>query len=282
MPELPFYIARISLHPWEEPPISGTHGSGTVFFTGCRLHCVFCQNYQISQERQGQALSAEELLDYFFRLEEAGAHNINLVNPSHYSKRLAPLLKKAKERGLAIPIVWNSSAYEKPEDLRLLDSLIDIYLPDFKYYSNRLARRFSKVEHYRETAQAALEEMLRQVGPPVFSKGLLKKGMIVRHLQLPGQFFDSKKVLRYLHEQYADQIIISVMSQYQPMYRAKDYPGLNRRLLPIEYEKLLAYAEELGITEAYTQELETKEAESGHTPDFSQDWLHSEKIIMES
>lgn len=279
---LPYYVARVSLHPWEEPIISGNRGSGTVFFTGCRLHCVFCQNHAISQSHLGTAISENELLDYFFRLEAEGAHNLNLVSASHYAARLAGTLEKAKQRGLGIPIAWNSSGYDKVADLRRLEGLVDIYLPDFKYFSNAVAERYSKVSHYRETAMAALAEMNRQEPRPLIVDGLMRAGVLVRHLQLPGQYFDSRKILRYLYETYGDSIYLSVMSQYQPMYRAKEYPALNRRLLPLEYEKLLDFAIELGITQAFTQELSTETTELGHTPDFTQNWRLSSGIIKES
>ncbi len=278
---LPYHVARISLHPWEEPIISGNKGSGTVFFTGCRLHCVFCQNHVISQTHLGTAIQEAELLDYFFRLEEAGAHNINLVSASHYSARLAKTLEKARNRGLAIPVAWNSSGYDLVADLERLEGLIDIYLPDFKYYSNSLAERYSKVTHYRETVMAALAEMSRQQPRPVIADGLMRQGVLVRHLQLPGQYFDSRKIVRYLYDTYGNSIYMSLMSQYQPLYKATEYPALNRRLLPVEYEKLLDFAAGLGVTQAFTQDLSDESSEAGHTPDFMQNWRLSNGIVKE-
>lgn len=256
-----YKIARISLHPWEEPPISGSRGSGTVFFSGCALRCVFCQNHTISQgDCSGEFLEEGELLDYFFRLEEAGAHNLNLVSPSHYALPLSRTLREAKRRGLGLPVVWNSSGADRVAALRALEGLVDVYLPDFKFFSARSAARYCALPDYVARALAALDEMHRQQPRPIFEAGLMKRGLLVRHLLLPGRVFESKRLLRYLHARYGDAIYLSLMSQYLPLHRAEEFPELRRRVLPLEYGKLVDYAAELGIVQAYVQALAEEEA----------------------
>ncbi len=252
--------ARAALHFWEEPCISGTQGSGTVFFSGCNLRCVFCQNHNIALGEVGQAVSTERLAQIFLELQEKGAHNINLVTPTHFIPQIATALAAAKHQGLILPIVYNTGSYENIDSLRLLDGLVDIYLPDLKYYSPDLSLRFSHAADYFEKATVAIAEMYRQVGEPVFDKdalGLLKRGMIVRHLLLPGQTKDSKKILRYLYETYGDTIYISIMNQYTPLPHVAHIPELNRQVIAQEYERVLTFATRLGIQNGFYQEGDT-------------------------
>lgn len=252
-------VARVARHDWEEPPISGTRGSGTIFFSGCNMGCVFCQNHVISQaERIGKDLNSEELLHAMFALRDSGVHNINLVTPSHYADALIPVLRVARMKGLGIPVCWNSSGYDHVNTLKNLEGLVDIYLCDFKYYDNRYAVRYSKTPYYRESVMAALEEMYRQIPQnTVDTDGIMQRGVIVRHLLLPGLYFDSRKVLRYLSEQYGEHLYLSLMNQYTPLYGAENYPEINRKLYPLEYERLLDYAGSLSFEELYYQEGET-------------------------
>ena len=267
-------LARAALHFYEEPPISGEKGSGAVFFCGCNLKCVFCQNEKISRGLIGKEVSIERLSDIFLSLQSQGANNINLVTPSHYVYQIREALILAKKNGLTIPIVYNSSAYELPETLRTLDGLIDIYLPDFKYFDEAMAINYSNAPHYRETAQKAIAEMFRQVGEPVFDdKGLMKKGVIVRHLLLPLGVKNAKDVVKYLYETYEDKIYISLMNQYTPMENSnalkkagEKKPELLRKVTKREYEKLLDYVLSLGIKNAYFQEGDT--ASDSFIPDF--------------
>lgn len=248
-------IARAALHFWEEPCISGTRGSGTVFFSGCHLGCRFCQNYEISHQRKGFPCTISELSGHFLRLQSEGAHNINLVTPTHFVPQIAEALTLAKKQGLTIPIVYNCGGYESVETLSLLEGLVDIYLPDLKYYKDGYAEKYSGALHYFETASAALREMYRQVGAlQLDSDGILKKGMIVRHLMLPGLLFDSKKILDYLIRTYGDQIQISLMSQYTPMPQVSGIPELFRRIPTGHYGALLNYAAELGAENIYIQD----------------------------
>lgn len=249
-------VARAALHFWEEPCISGTVGSGTVFFGGCNLKCVFCQNHSIALGDMGKEITIQRLADIFLELQEKGAANINLVTPSHYIPQIKDALLLAKEQGLQIPIVYNTGSYEQPAALRLLDGLVDIYLPDLKYYSPELSGMYSHAMDYFEKASAALGEMYRQVGTPVFdeSTGLMKHGMIVRHLLLPGQTKDSKKVLRYLYETYGNNIYISIMNQYTPLPHVTHIPELNRKVTSEEYERVVNFALRLGIENAFVQE----------------------------
>jgi len=247
--------ARASLHFWEEPCISGTKGSGTVFFSGCNLRCLFCQNHNISVGKAGMDISGERLTEIFLELQDKGAHNINLVTPTHYIPQIIVSLRAAKAAGLKIPIVYNSSGYENVKNLQLLDGLIDIYLPDMKYVSAELSLRFSSALDYYEKARDAIAEMYRQTGPAAFSDdGLMRRGIIVRHLVLPGQTKDSKKVLRCLHETYGSNIYISIMNQYTPLPHVADIPELNRRVTAEEYARVLRFAERIGIENGFLQE----------------------------
>lgn len=251
--------ARAALHFWEEPCISGSRGSGTVFFSGCNLGCAYCQNHNISLGKAGKVISVERLSEIFLELQKKGAHNINLVTPTHFIPQIAHALCAAKDRGLSIPVVYNTGGYESPESLRLLEDLIDIYLPDLKYYSPELSIRYSHAGDYFEVASAAIAEMFRQVGTPVFqdtTEGdtLMKRGLLVRHLLLPGQTKDSKKILRYLHETYGNDIYVSIMDQYTPLPHVAGIPELNRHVSPTEYSKVLTFAERIGISNGYIQE----------------------------
>lgn len=252
-------VARASLHEWEEPCLSGTKGSGTVFFSHCTLKCIFCQNYSISTQQFGKEISCEKLSKIFFRLQNQGAHNINLVTPTHFVPQIISAIKEAKKQGLTIPIVYNSSGYETVDTIRKLNGFIDIYLPDMKYYSDNLAIRYSKAPHYFDYAKEALEEMFKQVGPPLFDEnGILQKGVIVRHLLLPGQKEDTKQILSYLYQTYHDDIIISIMNQYTPLEQVKDIPSLNQKVSQQDYDEVINYAIDLGIKRAYIQEGETQ------------------------
>lgn len=260
--------ARAALHFWEEPCISGTRGSGTVFFSGCSLRCIFCQNHDIALGKQGKTISLERLSAIFMELQEAGAHNINLVTPTHFIPQICVALNNAKTMGLSIPIVYNTGSYEEVAALRMLDGLIDIYLPDLKYYDCALSNDYSKAPNYFEKATAAISEMFRQVGPPVFDDcGILQKGIIVRHLLLPGQTKDSKKILRYLRETYKNDIYVSIMNQYTPLAQVSNIPELNRKVTPEEYERVLKFAQAIGIENGFYQDGDT--AEESFIPPFN-------------
>lgn len=250
-------VARAALHFWEEPCISGQNGSGAVFFSGCNMRCVFCQNHEIAQGHTGKVISVERLADIFLELQEKGAHNINLVTPTHYIPRIIEALQLAKAHGLSIPIVYNSSGYEKVEALKCLDGLIDIYLPDLKYYSSALSTKYSNAPDYFKTACAAIAEMVRQAGPPLFESGedsLMKKGVIVRHLLLPDCEEDSRYLIKYLHDTYQNDIYVSIMNQYTPLPNVKAYPELNRTISQKEYDKIVDYAIAIGIENGFIQE----------------------------
>lgn len=247
-------VARAALHFWEEPCLSGKRGSGTVFFSHCNLRCCYCQNREISSGGFGKEISTERLAEIFLSLQAQGAHNINLVTPTQYYPHIIQALQLAKKRGLLLPIVCNSGGYERVETLKELDGLIDIYLPDFKYYDERYALRYSAAPHYMEIAAAALEEMLRQTGSPQFDgEGMMQKGVIVRHLALPGLSDDSKRVVKFLNRTFGSRIILSLMSQYTP---PKDiaFPELSSPLARDDYDDLVEYAQLIGVENAYVQE----------------------------
>ncbi len=246
-------IAKAYLHQWEEPPISGTNGSGTVFFSHCNMGCVFCQNYKISSLNQGKYVTVNELCDVFLDLEKQKAHNINLVTPTHYIPQIADALILSKDKGLKIPVLYNCGGYENVEALKMLDGLIDIYMPDMKYFDDKYAVKYSNAPHYFEYAKKAIDEMYRQVGKNEFNKDIMTKGVIVRHMMLPGLLFDSKKILDYLYSKYGDNIYISIMSQYTPMPNAKNYPEINKIVSKKYYETLVNCAVELGIKNAFIQ-----------------------------
>lgn len=262
-------VSRVSLHKWEEPPVSGSRGSGTIFFSGCSLRCVFCQNRTISRCESGRAFSSEELADAMLVLENAGAHNINLVTPTHYLRAVVDALKIAKPH-LSIPVVYNCGGYEKVASLRRLEGLVDIYLPDFKYYSPELSAKYSSASDYFSVASAALAEMYRQVGDCVFENELIKKGVIVRHLVLPGCRHDSITLLQKLAEILpVDGVRLSIMRQFTPEFVSKEeFPELCRRLTGFEYESVLREADRLGFI-GYSQAAGS--ADKGYTPEFNTD-----------
>ncbi|MDD3368121.1 MAG: radical SAM protein [Lachnospiraceae bacterium] len=247
--------ACAALHMWEEPCISGASGSGAVFFSGCNVRCVFCQNYNIAAGNTGKEISTDRLAEIFLELQEQNANNINLVTPTHYIPQIAIALTKSRNQGLSLPIVYNTSGYEKVSSLALLEGLIDIYLPDCKYVSSELSTKYSHCHDYFEQTANALQEMFRQTGKPVIDSntGLLKRGMIVRHLILPGQTEDSKKVISYLYHTFGDDIYISIMNQYTPLPQVSSYPELSRKLTTYEYDKVINFACDLGIHNGFMQ-----------------------------
>ena len=251
-------VARAALHFWEEPCLSGEEGSGAVFFTGCNLRCVFCQNYEIARAEQGKEITTERLTEIFLELKDQNANNINLVTATHYVPQVVEALRAAKEKGLHIPVVYNCGGYESVETLKMLEGLVDIYLPDFKYLDSERAKRYSRAEDYPEIAKKALAEMVRQQPEAVFDeRGIMEKGVIVRHLMLPGGIKDSKAVVNYLYETYGDQIFLSLMNQYTPLPHAAEYPEINRKLKKFEYDRLVDYAIFLGVENGFIQEGET-------------------------
>lgn len=250
-------IARADLHFWEEPCISGKEGSGTVFFCGCNLKCVFCQNIKISRGDMGKYVSEDELCDIFFMLKEKGANNINLVTPTHFTDNIIISIDKAKKKGLSIPILYNTSGYEDIESLKKLENKIDIYLPDFKYWDNLYAKKYSNCNNYREIAIKAIDEMVRQVGKPQFDeRGIIKKGVIIRHLALPYLEEDSKKILKYIYDTYKDDVYISIMSQYTPPKNI-EFEELKYPIRDYQYREIVEYAEKIGIKNAYIQDGES-------------------------
>lgn len=256
-------VARAALHFWEEPCISGDEGSGAVFFSGCPLHCVFCQNENIANGTVGKEISLERLVDIFLELQEKGANNINLVTPGHFVPQIVKALDQAKKEGLTLPVVYNTSSYETVDTIRMLDGYVDIYLPDFKYMSPVLSKKYSHAPDYAQVAKAAIAEMVRQTGKAVFVNGdednLILRGTIVRHLTLPGCMEDSMQILKYLHETYGDTIYISIMNQFTPLSNLEKYPELNRKITDEEYETLVDYAIEIGIENGFIQEGDTAE-----------------------
>ncbi len=255
--------ARAGLHAWEEPCISGTRGSGAVFFSGCVMRCEYCQNYDISAGGFGMEITERRLAEIFLELQSQGAHNINLVNPTHFVPQIIKALDIAGQR-LKIPVVYNTGGYERVETLKLLSGYVDIYLPDIKYFSDEAAA-LSHAPHYFETAMAAVEEMLRQTGKPVMQNGLLKRGVVVRHMVLPYLYKDSVEVIRRVGERFGGEILFSLMSQYTPFYKAKDNPRLNRRITTFEYRKALDAVIEAGL-DGFMQEKSSAKEE--YTPLF--------------
>lgn len=248
--------ARAALHFWEEPCISGICGSGAVFFSGCNLQCVFCQNHNIALGKDGLTLPLERLSEIYLELQDKGAANINLVTGSHFIPQIVRSIEQARAMGLTIPIVYNTGSYEEVSSLKLLEGLVDIYLPDLKYLSPDLSLKYSHAADYFEKASAAIAEMFRQTGAPTFDArtGLMKRGVIVRHLLLPGQSADSKRILRYLHSAYGDDIYVSIMNQYTPLPHVAAIPELNRTVSEHEYEKILSFAGKIGIEKGFMQE----------------------------
>ncbi len=260
--------ARAALHMWEEECISGKAGSGTVFFSGCNLGCIFCQNYNISQAKAGKVISVGRLSEIFLELQGQGANNINLVTPTHYVPQIIEALNLAKGQGLNIPIVYNTSGYERVDTLRMLKGYVDIYLPDFKYMDERLAGEYSQAPDYPVYAKQALEEMVSQTGEFKMDEttGLLQRGVVVRHLVMPGHVKNSKEVIRYLYNTYGNRILISIMNQYTPMSQVENHALLGRRVTKREYEKVVDYALELGVECGYIQE--GKAARQSFIPEF--------------
>lgn len=269
------YIARAALHMWEEPCISGEEGSGTVFFKGCSLGCIYCQNYSISRgmrvtgtDKSGfKEYSVSELAETFIRLQAMGANNINLVTPTHYSFQIIEAINIARDKGLNIPIVYNCSGYEKKETLQALEGYVDVYLTDFKYMYEELAIKYSNAKNYVEIAKEALDEMVSQCGKPVFNeRGILKRGVIVRNLLLPGNVNNSKEVVKYVGEKYDKQVYISIMNQYTPLEQVKGIEPLDRRTTKREYERLVDYTLSLGLENVFIQEGDV--AKESFIPDF--------------
>lgn len=248
-------IARAALHFWEEPCISGRRGSGTVFFTHCNLRCAFCQNHQISQQGAGREVSVDRLCAIFLELMAAGAHNINLVTPTHYVPQIIEALNISRRNGLSLPVVYNTNSYENVDTLKLLEGSIDVFLPDLKYYSDKYALKYSGVNGYFGRAAAAIEQMVRQAGPVKFDReGILVKGVIVRHLMLPGLLFDSKKIIDYLYGTFGDSIYISLMNQFTPMHQVYKYPEINKPLHSKHYRGLIEYCQAQGLENVFIQE----------------------------
>ena len=249
-------IGGYHLHMWEEPIISGKNGSGTIFFSYCNLRCIYCQNYDISIYDNGEEITIDRFANICLELQDMGAENINLVTPSHYIPLIREGLIMAKDKGLNIPIIYNTSGYEKVDSLRLLDGLIDIYLPDFKYYDDNFGK-YSNVNNYFEIADKAIQEMYRQVGSSIIKKGIMRRGIIVRHLVLPHHSDDSKKVVKYLYDKYGDNIYLSIMNQYTPVRRCK-YLELNDRVSEKEYDNVIDYAYDIGIRKCFVQDSESQ------------------------
>lgn len=261
-------LSKAYLHKWEEPCISGDRGSGTVFFSGCNLKCVFCQNYRISHECFGKEITNDRLSDIFMELQLKGAHNINLVTPTHFVPQIKEAIDTAKSKGLNIPIVYNSSGYELVETIKSFEGYIDIYLPDIKYYNDKYSIKYSNAPDYFKYASSAVLEMLRQVGVPEFDEsGMLKKGLMIRHLMLPGLLFDSKKIVDFVSENLPKEVYLNIMCQYVPLNDLSKYPEINRRVNKRHYDSLIDYALGKGIENGYFQEFESADTE--FIPDFN-------------
>ena len=258
-------VARAALHFWEETCISGTKGSGAVFFSGCSMHCVFCQNQEIANGVVGKEISRERLAEILLEFQEKGANNINFVTPGHYVPHIVWSVEQAKRQGLRVPIVYNTSSYEKVDTLKQLEGIVDVYLPDFKYWNPELAAKYSNAPDYPAVAKSAIAEMVRQQPEAKFvydeEQGLelIKKGVIVRQLLLPGQLKDAKQIVKYLHETYGNQIYLSLMSQYTPLAHVEKYPELNRKVSRRSYEAYVDYAIEIGVENGYIQEEDVAE-----------------------
>ena len=261
-------IALASLHMFEEPCISGTNGSGTVFFTNCNLNCIYCQNYEISQGGKGKEITIQTLADIFIKQQEKGAHNINLVTPTMYVYQIIEAIKLARKTGLKIPIIYNSNGYENVETIKMLNGYIDVYLPDLKYYTNELSKKYSNVNNYFEVATNAIKEMYSQVGNAVFDdNGIIQKGVIIRHLVLPNHIQNTKNILKWINENLPKDIYVSVMAQYFPTYKAKNDSLINRKLNKKEYKEVLNYLYSLDLQNGYIQELGSHEEE--YVPNFN-------------
>lgn len=261
-------MARALLHHWEEPCISGSKGSGTVFFSHCNLRCVFCQNHRISHQGEGKEISARRLGLEFLELMERGAHNINLVTPTHYVPQIIEGLEYAKNQGLNLPVIYNTNGYENVETVKSLKGHIDVYLPDIKYFNDSYAVKYSGAGGYFSTVSKAVKEMFFQVGRPDFDGGgLLQRGVLIRHLMLPGLLFDSKKIIDYVYRTFGNEVYLSLMNQYTPMHRASSYSEINKPLNPRHYDGLVEYCLSIGVKNAYIQGAGT--VSEGYVPDFS-------------
>lgn len=261
-------IARAALHFWEEPCISGDAGSGTVFFTGCSLRCVYCQNHDIAHKGKGREVSIERLSEIFLELQEKGALNINLVTPTHFSPQIIESIGSSRNKGLSIPIIYNTGGYEETQSIRMLEGIVDVYLTDLKYFNADLAKRYSNAPDYFEKASTSLEEMVKQKPEIVFDeRGIIQSGVVVRHLVLPGHNDDSQRILEYLHRRFGEQIIISIMNQYTPLSNIGDFPDLNRKVTKKEYKDAVDFAWDIGIRNCFIQEGET--AEESFIPNFN-------------
>ncbi len=255
-------LALVSTHDFEEPCISGTKGSGTVFFSNCNLNCVFCQNHEISQEGKGKEVSVERLAEIFIEQQNRGVNNINLVTPTMYAYQIIEAIKIARKNGLKIPIIYNSNGYENVETIKMLNGYIDVYLPDLKYYSDIISIKYSKAPHYFEIATAAIKEMIEQVGNPEFDEnGIIKKGVIIRHLVLPNHIQNTKNILKWIKENLNEDVYVSVMAQYFPTYKAKKIEGIDRKINNKEYREVEKYLYSLDIKNGYMQDLGKHEEE---------------------
>ena len=260
-------IALASVHNYEEPCISGINGSGTIFFSNCNMNCIYCQNYEISQLGKGKEISIKELADIFINQQEKGVNNINLVTPTMYAFQIIEAIKLAKKNGLIIPIIYNTNGYEKIETLKALQGYIDVYLPDLKYYSNKLSIKYSKVNNYFSVATEAIKEMYRQVGTPKFNEdGIIQRGIIIRHLVLSNHIQNSKNILKWIKENMPQDVYVSIMAQYFPTYKAKEDELLNRKLTKKEYKEIENFLYTLDLKDGYIQELGEHEEE--YVPDF--------------
>ncbi|WP_449241276.1 radical SAM protein [Desulfoscipio gibsoniae] len=263
-------VARAALHIWEEPCISGKNGSGTVFFSGCSMGCVYCQNYNVAKGLAGKKIAVDRLADIFIELQRQQANNINLVTPSHYVPQIVEAITLARGKGLYLPIVYNCGGYEKAETLKLLEGYIDIYLPDFKYMSKEISQKYSNAGDYFDYASEAIKEMVRQIGEPAFNEdGVMIRGVLVRHLTLPGYLKDSKKVVKYLYETFGNTIFISIMNQYTPLSNVERYPEINRKVTDKEYNELVNYAICIGVENGFIQDGET--ALESFIPEFDEE-----------
>ena len=253
-------IALCSLHRFEEPCISGKNGSGTIFFSNCNFNCIYCQNYEISQQSKGKYYSVEELSDLFLLQQEKGAHNINLVTTTMYAYQIIDALKIAKQKGLNIPVIYNTNSYDNVETIKALNGYVDVYLPDLKYYNDEIGKKYSNVNHYFETATEAIKEMINQVGAPIFNEeGLIQKGVIIRHLVLPGHLLNTKNILKWIKNNIDENIYVSIMAQYFPTYKSNEDEYLCRQLTKKEYKEIEKYLYTLDLKNGYIQDLGTCE-----------------------
>ena len=259
------FVSYYSLHMWEEPIISGNHGSGTIFFSNCNLKCIFCQNRKISNDGYGKKISLDRLSKIMLELQDKGAHNINLVTPTHYAPLIKYSINMIKDK-IHIPVVYNTSSYENVDTIRMMKDIVNIYLADFKYFDNELGKKYSNCDNYRECAIKSIDEMYKQVGKFIIKDDLMVSGLIVRVLVLPGHIDDSKKIIKYLYDKYKDNIIISIMNQYTPLFHIEKYKNLNRKVNDSEYDEIINYACDLGVKQAFIQEGNTQE--ESFIPDF--------------